>query len=36
MIVIGARGLTSFDRIMIESVAEKGSALATCPVLMVR
>ena len=36
MIVIGARGLTSFDRIMLGSVAEKVSALARCPVLIVR
>ncbi|MCL0070885.1 universal stress protein, partial [Dehalococcoidia bacterium] len=36
MIVIGSRGMTGFDRIMLGSVAEKVSALAPCPVLIVR
>ncbi|MCD5416012.1 universal stress protein, partial [Candidatus Bipolaricaulota bacterium] len=36
VIVIGARGLTGLDRILLGSVAEKVSALAPCAVLIVR
>ena len=36
MIVIGSRGMTGFDRIMLGSVAEKVSAMAWCSVLIVR
>lgn len=36
MIVVGSKGLTGFDRMMLGSIAEKVSKFASCPVLIVR
>lgn len=36
MIVIGSKGMTGFDRMMLGSIAEKVSKFASCPVLIVR